>query len=126
MSRDHTPSRSGCWRARALDLGHEVGRPAAGQLRVEELLLRREPQLPEPLRLRLRPLLVGELGVGVAAPVAERLAEHGRGTDGIASGHEHPCLPDHRLEPSHVEGLVGELRAGSRAPGSPHRSPRRR
>ena len=92
-----------------LDLGDEVCRAATRQLRCEELLLGREPQLAEALRLRLRPLLVGELGVGVAAPVAERLAQHGGGADRIASRREHPRLARHRLEPRHIEGVVGEL-----------------
>ena len=51
-----------------LDLGDHLGRPAAGQLGVDEPLVGDEPQLFQPLSLRARPVLVGELGVGVAPP----------------------------------------------------------
>ena len=47
--------------------------PAAGQLGLDETLLRDQAQLLETLCLGTCPVLVGELRVGVTAPQGERL-----------------------------------------------------
>ena len=61
-----------------LDLGDHLRRPAARQLGLDQPLVGDEPQLFEPLGLRARPVLVGELGVRVAPPERQRLAQHRR------------------------------------------------
>ncbi len=97
-----------------LDLGDEVSRPPAAQLGVEQLLVRSEPELTEPLRLRLRPLLVRKLRIGVPAPLAEGQPQHRGSSDRIAVGREPPRLTDHRLEPGYVEGVIGQLQSVAR------------
>jgi hypothetical protein len=57
------------------ELRHEGGVGARSELRVEARLQGGEPKLLETTDLRLRPALVGELGVRLAAEACERIAQ---------------------------------------------------
>jgi hypothetical protein len=82
-----------------LELPGDLRVPARGEVGVDALLERREPQLLQPGDLRLRERLVGQVGERRPAPQAERLAQHPRGRAGIGAA----GLGDQRLEARRVE-----------------------
>ena len=93
--------------AQRFELRDELGRPAAGQLGVDQGLVGDEPQLAEPLGLGSRPVLVGELGVGVALPERQGGAGLRRGSRRVLPTQAGAGIGQAGLEAGHVEGVVG-------------------
>ena len=97
-------------RDQRLQLADQVGMPAAGQLGVDALLERRQPQLLEPQDLRLRERLVGEVGERRAPPQGQRLAQLRGGSSGLgpprlgAQALEHRDVQLVRFDVQHVAG----------------------
>ena len=89
-----------------LDLRDHLRRSAARQLGLDETLVSDDPQLLQPLRLGTGPLLVGELGVGLAAPQRQRLAQHRRRPGRVAAPQPRTGVGDQALEAGHVERLA--------------------
>ena len=90
-----------------LDLRDHLGGAAARQLGLDETLLGDEPQLLQTLRLGAHPFLVGELGVRLAPPQRQRLAQHRRRPGGVAAPEPRTGVGDQALEAGDVERLLG-------------------
>ena len=67
-----------------------------------------EPELAEALGLGSGPVLVRELGVGVAAPQVERLPEGGGSPHGVVVTRSRPAVAEQALEAGGIERLVGD------------------
>ena len=65
------------------------------------------PQLPQPLRLGSGPVLVGELGVGLAPPERQGVAQASAAAPGASSRPRLARASATGLEAGDVEGLVG-------------------
>ena len=99
-------SRSGCSRGERLDLRDHLRRSAARQLGLDETLVGDEPQLPQTLRFGTGPLLVGELGVRLAAPQRQRFAQHRRRPGRVAAPQPRTGVGDQALEAGDIERLA--------------------
>ena len=89
-----------------LDLRDHLRRSAARQLGLDETLVGDDPQLLQPLRLRTGPLLVGELGVGLATPQRQRFAQHRRRPGRVAAPQPRTGVGDQALEAGDIERLA--------------------
>jgi hypothetical protein len=90
-------------RDRALELGDELGGPAAVQLGVEAVLDRAEAQSVEAGCLCRASLDVGEPGVCLTPPLGEGGAEYVRRGSGLAAGKPFRSRPGALLEPPGVD-----------------------
>ena len=93
-----------------LELGHQLGRPAYRQVRVDSIFERSEPELLEPSDLTLREVLVREIRQSGATPEAECLTKHLRGSGRIVAEHAAPFVRQ-ALETPGVEVVVCEREA---------------
>ena len=82
---------------------HHVTRETAGEKAVVQFLLCDGLELVQSRRLRVCPLLVGELSVSIAAPELETVTERRSSPDRIAAGELGACHLDACLEPRSVE-----------------------
>ena len=68
-----------------------------------------EPQLRQTLGLGTSPILVGELGVRVAAPQQQRLARARCRSGGVPTPQPRTGVGEQALEPGDIEPVVGQL-----------------
>ena len=95
--------------AQRLQVRDELGRPAAGQLGVHQGLVGDDPELAQPLGLGSGPVLVGELGVGLALPERQGGAGRRRGSWWVLPIQVGAGLGQAALEPGDVQGVGWEL-----------------
>ncbi len=104
------------------DLTERLVVTAEGELRVDPLLERDQPQLLEALGFGLGELLVGELAVGTAAPEAQRLVDQRGSERRVAGGAQRLALSHETLESVGVEQVALQLElVGARARHDPNR-----
>jgi hypothetical protein len=92
---------------------------AGGEPHLGVELHRRQPQLLQPGRLRLRPRLVGELRQGGTAPQRQRLIQQ-PGRVGRVPRRRPSRLGDEPVEPGRVDLLVVQLEQVAGRPGDQH------
>ena len=96
-----------------LELRHDLGRAPARELGIDESLVRDETELVE-TSASSGPILVRELGVGLAVPHRECGAQCRGRRHSVVALHCGPTGRQQWIEPAHVEGLVGDLQRVSR------------
>ena len=92
-----------------LDLRDHRRRSAARQLGLDETLVSDDPQLFQALCFGAGPLLVGEFGVGLAAPQRQRFVQHRRRPDRVAAPQPRTGVGNQALEAGHIERLRRHL-----------------
>ena len=121
MSWPRSRSRYGCSPMSVCSRPDDVGVAAERELRVDELLVRRDPQLLQPRDRGLGERLVGEVGERGAAPQGEAALQRGGGGRRMAGGELAPAPVEEVLEAARVELLRRERSARSRGRGWPAR-----
>ena len=105
-----------------LQLPHHLGMTTKRQLRLDQLLERRDAQIIEPGDLALRERLVGELRQRRAAPQRQRLHERRNGALRAAAGQLAAPLGNEPLEAVRVEALGIKLQLVAVLAGHDHPS----
>ena len=95
--------------AQRFQLRDELGCPAAGQLGVHQGLVGDDPELAQPLGLGSGPVLVGELGVGLALPELQGGAGLRRGSRRVLPTQADASIGQAGLEAGHVQGFRRQL-----------------
>jgi hypothetical protein len=106
-----------------LELRHDPRGPPARQLGVDAQLVGNQAQLPQPLRLGTRPVLVSELRVRAAPPQTQPLPQHPRRPSRVAPRQAGPSRRHRLLEACDIERLVAHL---EHVAGRPRHHPRPR
>jgi hypothetical protein len=111
------------FRCQPLQLGRDLRGPPTRQVGIRQQLVGDQAQLPEPLGLRTRPVLVRELRVCTPPPQPQALAQHVRGLGRVALRQACPARRHRTLETGDVKRRVAYL---EQVAGRPRHHPRRR